>query len=347
MEMNHRKKQILMAIIHDYVDTAEPVGSRTIARKYNLGVSPATIRNEMADLEESGYIKQPYTSAGRIPSERGYRYYVDYLMKVEELSEQEIKLIQREYKTKVREIAEVIQVTGRLLSQLTNYTAMVMAPQLGVSAFKHIQLVLLRPTQAMVVVVMDNGAVQYWIINIPENITQEDLEKISQVINAKFNGLTVKKIRQNLLREVYTELARYRQVVDMALELINENLSREKEDRVYLGGVFNILNQPEFHNIEKLKTLLSILEQEDLLCNLLAHDKQVEGVTVRIGKEIQYDEINECSMVTAIYKIGKKPIGSIGILGPTRMKYERVVSVVEYTTKYLSRVLEDMYRGNI
>lgn len=347
MKMDHRKKQILVAIIHDYIDTAEPVGSRTIARKYNLGVSPATIRNEMADLEESGYLKQPYTSAGRIPSERGYRYYVDYLMKTEDLSEQEINMIKKEYKTKVREMAEVIQVTGRLLSRLTNYTAMILAPQLGVGAFKHIQLVLLRPAQAMLVVVMGNGAVQHWLVNIPEHITQEDLEKISQVMNAKFQGLTMKKIRQSLLHEVYSELAKYRRVLDMALELINENLKREKEDRVYLGGVFNILNQPEFHNIEKLKTLLSLLEQEDLLRNLLTCDEQVEGVTVRIGKEMNYDEINECSMVTAIYKIGGKQIGSIGILGPTRMKYERVVSVVEYTTRYLSRVLEKISFGNI
>jgi len=343
--LDDRKQKVLLAIVHDYIATAEPVGSRTIAKKYRLGVSPATIRNEMADLEEQGYIEQPYTSAGRIPSERGYRYYVDFLMRKQELSKEEEELIQREYRTKVRDVGQVIQKTGQLLSQLTHYTAMVLTPRIGISSFKHIQIVYMHQSQAMVIAVMDNGTVQHRMIEIPESITPLDMETISRVLNAKLQGLTMKSIKLNLIREIYSELARHKHVVDMVMELIQDSLKLENEDKIYLGGVFNMLNQPEFHNVEKIKTLLSIMEQEKLLCNILEGGSGDEGVTVRIGGEIEEWDIKECSMITAPYSVRGRKMGSIGVLGPTRMEYAKVVSVVDYMTKYLSQTLEQMIQG--
>jgi len=343
--MDDRKQKVLLAIVHDYIATAEPVGSRTIAKKYKLGVSPATIRNEMSDLEEQGYIEQPYTSAGRIPSERGYRYYVDFLMRKQELSREEEELIRREYKAKVRDVGQVIHRTGLLLSQLTHYTAMVLTPRIGVSILKHVQIVYMHQSQAMVIAIMDNGAVQHRMIEIPESITALDMETISRVLNAKLQGLTMKSIKLNLIKEIYSELARHKHVLDLVMDLIQDSLTLEVEDKIYLGGVFNMLNQPEFHNVEKVKTMLSIMEQEKLLCDILEGGVEDDGVTVRIGAEIDQWDMKECSMITAPYTVRGRKIGSLGVLGPTRMEYAKVVSVVDYMTKYLSQTLEMMIRG--
>ena len=345
MKMDDRKQKVLLAIVHDYIATAEPVGSRTIAKKFRLGVSPATIRNEMADLEEQGYIEQPHTSAGRVPSEQGYRYYVDYLMKKHDLSTEEESLIRSEFDIKVKDIGQVIHKTGQLLSQLTHYTAMVLTPSIGISSFKHIQLVSMSSAQAMVVVVMDNGTLHHRMIDIPDSISAEDMETISRVLNAKLRGLTNENIKHTLMKEIYFELAKHKHILDLAMELLEDSLTKKAEDKIYLGGVFNMLNQPEFHNVEKVKTLLSILEQEKLLCGLMAGEDRDLGVTVRIGGEIKNQEIKECSMVTAAYSVSGRRIGSMGVLGPTRMEYAKVISVVGFMTKNLSQALERMMRG--
>jgi heat-inducible transcriptional repressor len=316
MKMNERKQKVLLAIIQDYIETAEPVGSRTIAKKFNLGVSPATIRNEMADLEELGYIEQPHTSAGRVPSEQGYRYYVDYLMKDYYLTDDEEKLIRSEFARKVQDIGQIIQKTGQLLSQITHYTAMVVTPNMRVR-----------------------------LIDVPENVTFEDLEMISGILNAKLRGQTNESLRLTILKEIYLELAKHKQVLDLAMELFEESMAMKSEDKIYLGGVFNILNQPEFHNVEKVKTLLGILEQEELLYGLMVNDEQSDSVTVRIGREIRNKDIKECSMVTAAYSLDGQKVGTIGVLGPTRMEYAKVISVVDFMTKNLSHTLERMLKG--
>lgn len=345
MKLDNRKQQILIAIIQDYIATAEPVGSRTIARKYKLGVSPATIRNEMADLEEMGLIEQPHTSAGRVPSDQGYRYYVDNLMQREELTEDEEDIIRNGYESKVKDIGKVIQDTGNLLSQLTNYAAVVLNSQSKKAAFKHIQLIQMNPDQAMVVVVTEAGTVHHRIIDIPESITVEDLETISSVLNRKLQGRVMEDIRLTLIKEIYFELAKQKHILNKAMELVREGLTLETEDKIYLGGVFNILNQPEFHNVEKVKTLLSLLEQEQLLCKLMSGVNESNGVTVRIGGEMSNEHMQECSMVIGTYCLGNEPIGSIGVLGPTRMDYARVVTIVEYMTKNLSLVMHRLVKG--
>ncbi|MBM7855706.1 heat-inducible transcriptional repressor [Desulfohalotomaculum tongense] len=344
MKMDDRKKKVLAAIIHDYIQTAEPVGSRTISRKYKLGVSPATIRNEMADLEELGLIEQPHTSAGRVPSDLGYRYYVDHLMEPEKLTPSEEELIKRSYEDKSQEIGKLIVRTGQLLSRLTNYTSMVMGPKRGrVAAIKHIQLVSMTPTKAMVIVVLDTGSVHHQLIDVAENITQADLDQVSKILNAKLSGLNMKRIKMTILSEIYLELAKYKSFMDAALELLQDHRGYDTEDKIYLVGVYNILNQPEFHNIEKLKTLLSLLEQEKLLHEILV-DKQSEGLTVRIGVENSCDQIKDCTMVTATYQIDDQIIGSIGVLGPTRMEYAKVITIVDHMAKVLNKTLEEMKR---
>ncbi len=346
MRIDDRKQRVLLAIIRDYITTAEPVGSRTIAKRYKLGVSPATIRNEMADLEEMGYIEQPHTSSGRIPSERGYRYYVDYLMKRKKLTKEEENIIRREFAARVRDVGQVIQKAGVLLSQLTQYTAMVLSPRIEASSFKHIQIISMQPAQAMIIVVMDNGIVHHRMLEVPESLNAGDMNTITCVLNAKLQGLTMEKIKLTLMKEIYYELAKHKQILDLAMDLIHESLVIKPEDKIYLGGVFNMLNQPEFHNVEKVKTLLSILEQEEMLHRLLKGGNAGDVITVRIGGEIDNEGIRECSMITAPYSVSGRRIGSLGVIGPTRMEYARVISVVDFTTKNLSRVLERVIGGS-
>ena len=345
MKMDTRKQQVLLAIITDFISTAEPVGSRTIARKFDLGVSPATIRNEMSDLEEMGYIEQPHTSAGRIPSQMGYRYYVDFLMKKKNLTSQEEEKIRRGYEKKVREIGQVISRTGVLLSQMTKFAAVIVTPKIDTSSFKRIQLLLMNPGQAMAIVVMNTGALQSSIFDVPEGVGQVDLDTISEVLNAKLSGLTMDKIKMTLIREIYFELSRHKNILDLAVHLIENSLTADREDKVYLGGILNVLNQPEFHNIEKVKTLLSLLEQEDLLRSLMGGSDPGEGVAVRIGGEMRKEEVKDCSMVVANYHLDGRAVGSIGVLGPTRMDYAWVVSVVEFMTRNLSETMEKMIKG--
>ncbi|MHB8918122.1 MAG: heat-inducible transcriptional repressor HrcA [Desulfocucumaceae bacterium] len=345
MKMDTRKQQVLLAIITDFISTAEPVGSRTIARKFDLGVSPATIRNEMSDLEELGFIEQPHTSAGRVPSQMGYRYYVDFLMKKKNLTSQEEEIIRRGYEKKVREIGEVISRTGALLSQMTKFAAVIVTPKIDTSSFKRIQLLLMSPGQAMAIVVMNTGALQSSIFDVPEGVGQVDLDTISEVLNAKLSGLTMDKIKMTLIREIYFELSRHKNILDLAVHLIENSLTTDREDKVYLGGILNVLNQPEFHNIEKVKTLLSLLEQEDLLRSLMGGSDPGEGVAVRIGGEMMKEEVKDCSMVVANYHLDGRAVGSIGVLGPTRMDYAWVVSIVEFMTRNLSDTMEKMIKG--
>lgn len=345
LQLNGRKQQILLSIIEDYIATAEPVGSRTIARKYELGISPATIRNEMSDLEEMGYIEQPHTSAGRIPSARGYRYYVDYLMQKENLSVEEEELIRREYQSKVNDVGQVIQCTGQLLTQLTRCAAFIQKPKVGFSSFKYMRLVEMSAGRAMLVVIMDNGMVQHRIIEIPVSITGSDLATISALLNAKLYGYTMESIRFTLIKEIYLELSRHKHILDLVLEVLRYSLMPETEEKVYLGGLLNILSQPEFHNIEKLKTLLSLLEQENLLSGLMSPAPEQSGITVRIGEEMSFEGMQDCSMVVATYGVDGQPVGSLGVIGPIRMDYAKVIGVVEYMTENLSYALERLLKG--
>ena len=346
MSLDARKKKVLMAIVQDYIATAEPVGSRTIARKYNLGVSSATIRNEMADLEELGYIEQPHTSAGRIPSDRGYRYYVNHLMKREEFNSEETKLVLNGYLTKKQEIGSVLRSAGQLLSQITNYAGVVVATSAGLGGrkFKHIQLVHMGGGQSMVVMVTDAGVVHHQIIDIPESILISDLDTISSVLNHKLQGKTVESIRLTLIQEIYLELAKQKNILDMAMEVIQEGLKADTKDKIYLGGIFNILSQPEFHNIERVKILLGLLENEHELAIIMSDIFPNEGVSVRIGKELENSRMKDYSLVMGAYHMEGKFMGRIGLLGPTRMDYAKAFAVVEYMTDNISLIIERLMR---
>ena len=339
MELDIRKKKILAAIVRDFIETAEPVGSRTISRKYDLKVSPATIRNEMADLEEMGLLEQPYTSAGRIPSNLGYRYYVDYLMEKVALNNEVKSIIHGNIHSKIRELEELIQETTKTLSQITNYTSLVLAPQMSMGMIQMVQLLLIEPGKALVVIITDTGQIENRILDIPEGFTKADLDLISSVLNVRLKKSNIHKWDKCILSDIYSQLVKQQKVLSTVIDLLTSIYWEEGEDKVYLGGALNILNQPEFKDITKVKRLFQLLEKEDVIRNVL-QDAEEDGVTVRIGDENKYEGIQECSVITATYKLDGKVLGTIGVLGPTRMQYSHAVAIVEFLTQTLTATLK-------
>lgn len=339
MQMDERKKKILRAIVQDYITTAEPVGSRTIARKFDLGISPATIRNEMADMEELGLIEQPHTSSGRIPSDAGYRYYVDCLMEHPKLSKDEKGVIERETLKGIAEIQEVISHTSKLLSQLTHLTSIVVGPQKGKSSFSQMHFLPYQPGQAIMVIVKENGAVENQIVDIGENVTAEELQRIATVFNQKMRGHSLSEVRRSLLHEIYSELTRQRSLIDNALELLSVvlNNSGDEPNKVYLGGTLNMLNQPEFQDVEKIRNLFQIFEEGEQIKKVL--HPAAGGLTVTIGGENSLKELQDCSVISATYRVEGEALGMIGLIGPTRMDYSRAIAMVDYMTRTLNELL--------
>ncbi len=329
MALSERKKRILQAVVRDYIHSAEPVGSRTIARRYSLGLSPATIRNEMADLEESGYLEQPHTSAGRIPSQMGYRFYVDSLMEKVFISTEEVMAIEKIlHERKEKEIEQFIQQISRVLSSITNYTSLVFGPIIKKSAFKQLKVLPLEPGVGLAILITDTGFIKHKAIQIPMGLDEKELEKMVAYINRRFYGLTMDTITSSLLKEVKGDLIKNVGLLNETLNLI-EDAGRSQEGKLFLGGTTNILNQPEFRDVNRIKSLLALLEEEALLGSLLG-SASPQGIEVRIGEENKLEEFKDLSMVVTTYKVVGRNIGTIGILGPIRMEYARVITLVEH-----------------
>ena len=335
--LDERKQKILQAIIDDYISTAEPIGSRTIARKYNLGVSSATIRNEMADLELLGYLEQLHTSSGRVPSGKGYRLYVDDLLAPSKISEKEINLIASWYNSRTKSIEEVFQETAKIISRLTKNVSLVMAPQLSQSTFRCLQFVALDKNQAIVIVKTDAGFIENKIIDIPHGTSIEDLQKIATIINGHLSGLMLDEIKTSLIKKIKNEVNL--DLFEATFDSILKALAIEKKERLYLGGTTQLLSQPEFRNVEKVKDILTMLEEEQLLCDLL-NSQNGDGVTVTIGQENKYSGIKDCSIIKATYHIKGKVIGTVAVLGPTRMEYGKIITLLEFMHGNLGQILK-------
>ncbi len=341
MELGERKLKILQAIIDDYIMTAVPVGSRTISKKYSMGLSSATIRNEMSDLEDLGYLDQPHTSAGRVPSDKAYRLYVDKLMRVTQLSPIESERVKRYFDSRIDEIEQVIHQTAKALSNVTNYTSLVLTPQLNKVMIKHVQLVPLQPGTALVVVVTDSGIIKDVVIRVPEEIDADYLFQISKMLSERFNGHFVDEIDMYLLEDIEREIHLHREFFHSVIGALNRSLKVPDDSDVVLGGASNILNYPEYNDIEKARSFLAVLEEKELLYQMLTRATNCE-VSISIGSENEYEEIKDCSIVTATYRIGNRTLGSIGVIGPTRMKYASVVSVLDFMRKSLSEILTNI-----
>ncbi|NLL18884.1 MAG: heat-inducible transcription repressor HrcA [Clostridia bacterium] len=342
MPMDERKKKVLLAIVKDFISTAEPVGSRTIARKYQLGVSPATIRNEMADLEEMGYIEQPHTSAGRVPSDSGYRYYVDCLMEKQTLGEAEKEYIRQRFSKRIREIQDVINVSAELLSEMSNYTSLIMGPYQKSERIKQVALLPLATDKALLVAVSQSNAVSNYLLDIPPSLTEADLERITRVWNSRLKGVAMAEIGKEVLDDIYQELYAYRKVIQAIVDVLLGDGDQSAGGHISLSGALNIFNQPEFKDLDKVRGILELLESPDVIREILANSPET-GLSIKIGGENQVEGINECSVVTATYVVDGELMGHIGILGPTRMDYAKTVTLVETMAQQLREVLSKLY----
>lgn len=342
MTMDERKRIILHAIIDDYIDTAEPIGSRTIARKHELGLSSATIRNEMADLEEMGYLAQPHTSSGRVPSDKGYRLYVDQLMKVQELDSVEIEKIRAAMETRINELSQLIRQASAVLSRFTKYTSMAITPQMKTSTIKAIQVVPIETGKAMVIIVTNAGIVRNNLVKIAESVKPDMLIVASNILNKKLAGLTIEQVNVRIIKELEKEIGISSEILLPILEGAFECINQIDNPEVYVEGTTNIFNHPEFQDMVKARDFISMLDEKTSICRALFEAADPGGITVKIGTENDLTGIRDCSIITTNYNIADTFIGSIGIIGPTRMEYPKVISSMRYIRKLVNEELSKL-----
>ena len=336
--MDERKRQVLRAIVDDYVHTAEPVGSRTVARKYNLGVSPATIRNEMADLEDMGYLEQPHSSAGRVPSDKGYRYYVDTLVSEQDRAVVDAEAVRQVLTVKAHRMGDVVRQAAHLLAEATNCLSVVSQGAGGDERLAALQVVPLRGAQAVVIVVGDDGRVRTRLMEFAHTPAPRDLERIGQALSDRLAGTPLRQLRDASFRALAAELGQFGDVLAEVRELLGA--ADDPGERLVVGGTTNLLKQPEFREMAKAKAVLQALEGDELLREMLGTPEQVVSVAeVAIGREMQIAEMADCSLVTAVYAVPGGVVGRIGVLGPRRMDYGRVMRLVESVAGAVTAVL--------
>jgi len=336
--LDQRKLQILKAIIDDYIASAEPVGSRTIAKKYAVGVSSATIRNEMSDLEEMGYLEQPHTSAGRIPSNKAYRLYVDQLMNLNIIPLAETETIKKMYEQRTAELEDIVVQTARVLCNMTNYTSVVIGPKMNKVLIKSIQLVPVDDRHALMVVVTSAGVMKDLLLDLPQGINRDYLSRVSNMFTDLFRNKTFAEVDLTFVPHIQKEIERKKDFFNKFIDILSEGAAVRDHKDVHLEGATNIFNFPEYYDMLKAKEFLKLIEDKDTLYNFLNTMENV-GVSVVIGGENRFDELKGYSVVTASYKLGDKVLGSIAIIGPTRMEYSRAVSAIDFVCKNLSDYL--------
>ena len=341
--LDERKIMILAAIIDDYIATAEPIGSRTIARKYRIGISPATIRNEMADLEELGYLFQPHTSAGRIPSNKAYRFYVDSLLPLIDVDTPDMALIQQLFDKRVNELEELVEQAAKVISKLTSYTTITLGPQLEASNFKHIQLSRIEDTKGLLIVITNYGTISHHIIDIPSNLNDSDFIRISNVLNHNLAGKAISELTSETKETIKNEMIEYDQILNILMDILVENVDDVVENTLVVStGRSKMLEHPEFRDVEKAKKFLHLLEQHDLITKALKTLSKPNNIIVTIGNEHRFVELQEFSIVTASFTVENKNLGTFGIMGPTRMEYLKVISILQKVTEYLNKYITEL-----
>lgn len=341
MELDERKKKILQAVIRNYLETGEPVGSRTISKYTDLNLSSATIRNEMADLEEMGYILQPHTSAGRIPSDKGYRLYVDAMMEEKEREVVEMKEVLVERQDKMETLLKQV---ARVLAQNTQYATMVSAPQTKRSKLKFIQLSRVDSHQILAVIVIEGNVIKNNILNVDEDLSDETLLKLNILLNTNLNGLSIDEINLGMISLMKEQAGIHSAIVSEVIDAVAEAIRTEEDLEIYTSGTNNIFRYPELADQQKASELINTFEEKQLLGELLqqenAEKEENTGIQVYIGAETPVQSMRDCSVVTATYELGDGMKGTIGIVGPKRMDYDKVIG----TLRTIQTQLDELYR---
>lgn len=344
-ELNERKMQILKTLIDDYVQTAQPVGSRTISKKYELGLSSATIRNEMADLEEMGYITQPHTSAGRVPCDKGYRFYVDHLMQAHTLAMEEIAQIRTAMELRMNEINAIIHRATNIISMFTGYASIAISPSLTQVMLKTVQIVPVDDKKALVVVVSSGGIVKNRVVRLETETTSDILLKLSSYLHEKLNGQMTQGIQYPDIDDIVRQTGINAEAAASILDGVVQCLKGIDQSELIMNGTMNLLNHPEFNDLLKVREVLELFNDQEVIKVLMNAAMRKSDLNVQIGKENPLETMHDCSLVTASYSLGDTEAGALGIIGPTRMSYAKVVSSMRYIQKLINseilRILSD------
>ena len=339
--LNDREKTILRSIVQQFILTASPVGSRNITKKFNVGVSPATVRNIMSDLEDSGFINHPHTSAGRIPTDKGYRYYVDTLMEIQKLKNSDKGIIDKSLDQSSLETDEILKIASRLLSSITRQIACVTYPKLDNGILAKIQLVSLSLTRLLVVVSIQSGLVKTITLEFESEVENTKLQKVEALLNERLNGLTFQEIRKTF-KERFSDIGDIekpiiRLFIDSVDKIFRDQVTEEK---VLITGATNVIQQPEFDDPEKFQSVIELIEDKDIIIHIMDKKKSesINSVLISIGRENEEEKLNEYSLITKEYTFGETS-GTVGIIGPKRMEYSKVVAIVSYLGDMLSEVL--------
>lgn len=331
--LNDRKKRILQVIIEEYINTAEPVSSGVIVDKYDLNCSSATVRNDMADLEQLGYIEKTHTSSGRIPSAKGYRFYVDELLNDEKISLDEIQYIKSQLETKVNEIEELTRITSNTLSEMTHYTTVAIGPNSLNNTIVDVKFVLLGTRLLMAIILTDNGAVKETIIKYDEDIKPSQVDGLNYIFNNKLRGKPLEKIDKPMEEYILNTMS---DQVDVIKPIINQiNKSIDETSKIYLEGTNNVFDFPEFKKIDAARNFLSILDTKEEMLEVL-NSGLAKDINVYIGEENDKEELKDLSIITFKHTVQGKDLGTIGIIGPKRMDYSKVISIMKYISKKLN-----------
>ncbi|WP_347549532.1 heat-inducible transcriptional repressor HrcA [Pseudalkalibacillus hwajinpoensis] len=341
--LTERQLFILQLLINDYIQTAEPVGSRTISKREDVTFSSATIRNELADLEEMGYIEKTHSSSGRVPSEKGYRFYVDHLLSPPILSKNDVNNIQSLFAERMVEVEKVIQQSAGILSELTQYTSIILGPEVFETKLRQVQIIPLSKDTAVVILVADSGHVENRTMKIPPSVSMSDIEKVVNIMNERLKDVPLISLKSTMMKEMATVLKKHIENYNQVNTMLENLFLYTNAEKVYYGGKTNILTQPEFKDIDKVRLLLNTFEQDDVMYNVLRPQKK--GIEVKIGQENDLEAMQNCSIVTADYFIEGKRMGSIALLGPTRMEYHRSMSILDFLASDLTKTLTDRYQS--
>jgi heat-inducible transcriptional repressor len=344
IDLDERSQSILKAIVLSYIRTAYPVGSRSLTKSFDFGLSPASIRNIMADLEEMGYLAQPHPSAGRIPTEKGYRFYVNGVL--DEIDQERIMEglgIEKYQMHKTEDIKQLFQETSKLLSMHSHYAGIVLTPKFANMFFQHLKFIKLRKFHVLMVFVSMEGLIQTKVIETEKDFSQQELDRFSFFLNDRFKGIALQEIQSALLNQMREDKEQYSRLLQKVLDLVNKAFQEAQGnphgEELFLEGTANILDLPEFANVEKMKALFKAFEEKYIIMKLLDGCFSNDGVQVFIGSENPFLGINNCSLVITNYKRGSQVLGALGIIGPTRMEYSKVIPLVDYTAKWLGQVL--------
>jgi heat-inducible transcriptional repressor len=337
--LNEREQSILHHVVHNYIQTAIPVGSRYISKHFESGLSPASIRNVMADLEELGFLSHPHTSAGRMPTDRGYRFYIDYLMEMQQLGDDE-KLRIQQHLDQASDAEEMLRETSKLLGKISHQLSIVTSPHLSTGVFEKIELIPIASSKLLVVISIRTGIVRTIMMEVGTEVRREHLDQVGRLLNDRLSGLTLREIRDSFIDRLRDVQGEKTGLIRLFIESVDQLFTDSKErDKVHIGGTKSIIEHPEFVDPKNFRSVIELIENEDIIVHLLEkHDELQKGFVVTIGAENNDETTKEYSLVTATYDV-EGVTGRVGIIGPTRMNYSKVIPLVDYVAQTIAKML--------